>query len=50
MDEIVSRNTLERFVENVEELKKYCTPENNYGGLMVFFVGQMRSSGIFTRQ
>lgn len=38
MDE-VSRNTLERFVENVEELKKYCTPENNYGGLMGIFRG-----------
>ena len=36
MDE-VSRNTLERFIENVEELKKYCTPENNYGGLMGIF-------------
>ena len=37
MDE-VSRNTLERFIENVEELRKYCTPENKYGGLMGIFL------------
>src|SRR5258708_9140484 len=38
MDE-VSRNTLERFIENVEELKQYCTPANNFGGLMGIFRG-----------
>ncbi len=36
MDE-VSRKKLELFVEEAEELIKYCTPVNNMGGLMGIF-------------